>query len=318
MMHTRRHATRHPKPPLESGLILRDVPLAPHTTFRIGGPARYLAQPKNRSQFAGALRWALSRSISFFVMGGGANVLVHDQGFDGLVILTTGLDRVEFKESKVLAHCGVSVDHLADRCARQGLSGMEFAGGLPGTLGGALFMNARAYGGEFSRIVEQVEALTAQGDAVHSRKLTRDDLGFSYKKSRFQAGNLYVYRALLQLSPDNPDRIQEQTKINRNKRREAGQYRFPNAGCVFKNNYRVGTSTGRLIDQLGLKGVRIGDAEVSSEHGNFIVNRGSASAADVFRLIRLVESTVHRERGVTLQREIVLLGNWREEGQSEG
>lgn len=313
MNHTRDHGehrwSRTPPPVF----IRRDVPLAPFTTFRIGGPARFLAAPGNRSQFSQALQWALRRGIPCFVMGGGANVLVHDRGFEGLVILTTGLDRVVFRQGRVLAQCGVSVDRLAECCAGRGLSGLEFAGGLPGTLGGALFMNARAYGGEFSRVVERVAALQVEGGQVRARDLARDELGFSYKQSLFQQGGLYLYRASLLLAPGSPDAIRELTEANRSRRREAGQYRFPNAGCVFKNDYRTGEPAGRIIDDLGLKGTRIGDAEVYPGHGNFIVNRGGARAVDVYRLIRLVEDAVRRERGISLQREIRLLGDWEEE-----
>jgi UDP-N-acetylmuramate dehydrogenase len=246
-------------------------------------------------------------------MGGGANVLVHDRGFEGLVVVTTGLNRVTFGDELVTAQCGVSVDRLAARCARRGLSGLEFAGGLPGTLGGALFMNARAYGGEFSRVVERVDALEVTGGQVRARELEREELGFDYKKSLFQESRLYVYRARLRLVPGDPDETGRRTEANRRERRDAGQFRFPNAGCVFKNDYRTGEPAGRIIDRLGLKGTRIGGAEVYTGHGNFIVNRGGARARDVYRLMRLVEETVRRERGIILEREIRLLGAWEEE-----
>ncbi|MFW6181183.1 MAG: UDP-N-acetylmuramate dehydrogenase [Spirochaetota bacterium] len=317
MSRTRRQerprADRIPTPPF----IRRGVPLAPYTTFGIGGPARFFAAPACRSQLLAALRWALRSGVPFFVMGGGANVLVHDRGYEGLVVLTTGLDRVVFRDGIVLAQCGVSVDRLADRCAGRGLSGLEFAGGLPGTLGGALFMNARAYGGEFSRVVEGVDALETAGGEVRARVLEREELGFSYKKSLFQEGEVYVYRARLRLVPGDPGEIGRCTDENRARRREAGQYRFPNAGCVFKNDYRSGEPAGMIIDRLGLKGTRIGGAEVYAGHGNFIVNRGGARAADVFHLMRLVEETVRRERGVLLEREIQLLGDWEEEYSDE-
>lgn len=290
--------------------IQHSVSLAPYTTFRIGGPATYFIQPVSIEEFGVALEWTLGKKIPFFVLGGGANILVHDRGFDGLVIHTGKLTGIAVEKQSIHAECGLAVDRLVDTAMNHGLSGLEFAAGLPGTVGGALFMNARAYEGEFSAIVSSVQALQIRGKRAHKTILKRDDLEFSYKQSVFQGKEYYVYSVHLLLASVDINRIQLKSAQIRQKRREAGQFVFPNAGCIFKNNYVVGIPTGRIIDELGLKGTRIGDAEVYRKHGNFIINRGSATAEDVHRLIQLLESRLEEHLGVRMEREINLIGPW--------
>lgn len=290
--------------------IQHSVSLAPYTTFRIGGPATYFIQPVSIEEFGVALEWTLGKKIPFFVLGGGANILVHDRGFDGLVIHTGKLTGIAVEKQSIHAECGLAVDRLVDTAMNHGLSGLEFAAGLPGTVGGALFMNARAYEGEFSAIVSSVQALQIRGKRAHKTILKRDDLEFSYKQSVFQGKEYYVYSVHLLLASVDINRIQLKSEQIRQKRREAGQFVFPNAGCIFKNNYVVGIPTGRIIDELGLKATRIGDAEVYRKHGNFIINRGSATAEDVHRLIQLLESRLEEHLGVRMEREINLIGPW--------
>ena len=290
--------------------IQHSVSLAPYTTFRIGGPATYFIQPVSIEEFGVALEWTLGKKIPFFVLGGGANILVHDRGFDGLVIHTGKLTGIAVEKQSIHAECGLAVDRLVDTAMDYGLSGLEFAAGLPGTVGGALFMNARAYEGEFSAIVSSVQALQIRGKRAHKTILKRDDLEFSYKQSVFQGKEYYVYSVHLLLASVDINRIQLKSEQIRQKRREAGQFVFPNAGCIFKNNYIVGIPTGRIIDELGLKATRIGDAEVYRKHGNFIINRGSATAEDVHRLIQLLESRLEEHLGVRMEREINLIGPW--------
>ncbi len=290
--------------------IQHSVSLAPYTTFRIGGPATYFIQPVSIEEFGVALEWALGKKIPFFVLGGGANILVHDRGFDGLVIHTGKLTGIAVEKQSIHAECGLAVDRLVDTAMNHGLSGLEFAAGLPGTVGGALFMNARAYEGEFSAIVSSVQALQIRGKRAHKTILKRDDLEFSYKQSVFQGKEYYVYSVHLLLASVDINRIQLKSEQIRQKRREAGQFVFPNAGCIFKNNYVVGIPTGLIIDELGLKATRIGDAEVYRKHGNFIINRGSATAEDVHRLIQLLESRLEEHLGVRMEREINLIGPW--------
>jgi UDP-N-acetylmuramate dehydrogenase len=295
------------------GALERGVPLAPYTSFRIGGPARFFMQPRSIEQFGDTIAWALKRSIPFFVLGGGANVLVHERGFDGLIIHTGKLQRIDISGTTLQAECGVHVDALVDAALDQGLAGLEFAAGLPGTVGGALFMNARAYEGEFSKVVASVRALKVRGRKIGEDRLLRDELAFSYKHSLIQRGGLYVYSARFELEAGERDGIAARIADIRSRRLEAGQFFFPNAGCIFKNRYDIGKSTGRIIDELGLKGTRIGDAEVYQKHANFIVNRGAATADDVYRLIRLIEAAVARRLGLRIEREIRLIGPWCED-----
>ncbi len=293
--------------------LQRSVPLAPFTTFRIGGPARYFIQPASIGQFGDAIEWACGHAVPYFVLGGGANVLVHDRGFNGLIIHTGKMKGMEIEGESIDAECGVAVDTLVDTALDNGLGGLEFAAGLPGTVGGALFMNARAYEGEFSSIVSTVRALRLKGKRVKEILLQREDLRFSYKGSLFQGKRYYVYSVHFLLSPGDSDTMRMKVREIRRKRQEAGQFVFPNAGCIFKNDYDVGKPTGKIIDELGLKGTRIGDAEVYQRHGNFIVNRGSATAHDVYRLILLLESRLEKHLGVRIEREINLIGPWDQE-----
>ena len=292
--------------------IQHSVPLAPYTTFRIGGPASHFIQPVSMEQFGHALEWALDRDIPSFVLGGGANILVHDSGFQGLVIHTGRLSGVSVEKQRVVAECGLSVDSLVDRATEHGLSGLEFAAGLPGSVGGALFMNARAYEGEFSTIVSSVQALQVQGTSVSHTMLKGDELQFSYKQSVFQKKKYYVYSVHLHLAPGRRRKIRSRCEQIRQKRMTAGHFLFPNAGCIFKNNYELGTPTGQIIDELGLKGTRIGDAEVYRKHGNFIINRGNATAQDVYRLMLLLETRLKDHVDAPIEREISLVGPWKQ------
>jgi UDP-N-acetylmuramate dehydrogenase len=292
--------------------VQTDIPLALHTTFRIGGPARFYTEPESLPEFGESIAWALSERVPFFILGGGSNVLVSDRGFDGLVINTKKLSRVTSDGEKVSAECGVLVDDLVDACTRLSLSGIEFAAGLPGTVGGALYMNARAYEGSFSGIVDKVSALEVDANEVRERVLEGTLLEFDYKRSVFQRGSVFVKEVFLKLSTGTRAAIGRTAEKNRRKRESMGQYLFPNAGCVFKNDYRVGVPSGRIIEELGLKGKRIGDAEVFERHANFIINSGGASAEDVYRLIRFIEEEVETKRGIRLEREILLVGPWPE------
>jgi UDP-N-acetylmuramate dehydrogenase len=294
-------------------VIQRDVPLAHLTTFRIGGPARYFIQPASIEQFGDAIEWAHGQAVPYFVLGGGANVLVHDRGFDGLIIHTGKMKGIEIEGESIDAECGVAVDTLVNTALDHGLGGLEFAAGLPGTVGGALFMNARAYEGEFSTVVSTVRALQLKGKRVREILLHRGELKFSYKRSLFQGEKFYVYSVHFLLSSGDSGALRMRAQEIRLKRQEAGQFVFPNAGCIFKNDYDIGKPTGKIIDELGLKGTRIGDAEVYERHGNFIVNRGSATAHDVYRLILLLESRLEKHLGIRIEREIKLIGPWEQE-----
>lgn len=292
--------------------VRTDVPLSEHTTFRIGGPARFYFEPRTRPELSNAVSWALSEKIRLFILGGGSNVLFHDRGFPGLVINTKRLTKIKRKGRLVSAQCGVRIDDLVDLCRDHALSGLEFVAGLPGTVGGALFMNARAYGSEMSDIVENVSAIEAHEGTASDVDIPGNALSFSYKSSIFQKRPIYVFSVRFRLSPGDPQEIGSKIEQIRAKRKEMGQNSFPNAGCIFKNDYTVGVPSGKLIDECGLKGRRVGDAEVYEGHANFIVNRGHAKASDIYELIKIVEKEVLKKKGVLLEREIKLVGEWDE------
>lgn len=286
--------------------------LAPYTTFRIGGPARYFAEPQSLTLYKSCLQWAVDRKVPFVIIGAGANILVSDSGYRGLVVHTGRLDRAVADGEIVTAECGVRVDSLVDLSLNHSISGLEFAAGLPGTVGGALFMNAQAFSGSFAGIVEKVTALVLEGGKLEQKVLAGEDLEFSYKRSIFQKRTLFIETASLKLFKGDPTEIRSKIEENRKKRRERGHYSHPNAGSIFKNDYSIGKPAGQIIDEAGLKGERIGEAEVFTEHANFIINRGKATADNVYRLIRFVQEGVLKRTGVTLEREIILIGDWKE------
>lgn len=290
--------------------IRRNVPLAPYTTFKIGGPAQFFTQPETLDDLKAAVEWAIEKKLPFFLIGGGSNLLVHDDGYRGLIIHTGKLDRTSVDGATIRAECGVLIDSLVDLSYKHGLSGLEFAAGLPGSVGGALFMNARAYEGEFSKVVGGVHALKVEDSSITEEHLSGEKLGFSYKKSIFQERKLYIYSVLFKLKKGKASLIGTKIDDIRRKRVEAGQYIFPNAGCIFKNNYEIGKPAGIIIDELGLKGKRIGGAEIYQRHANFIINRGGATASDVYKLMIYIENEVYRRTGIRLEREINLIGEW--------
>ncbi len=291
------------------------VPLSEHTTFRIGGPAQYYFEPRTRSEFSTAVSWALSEKIRLFILGGGSNVLFQDRGFPGMVINTKRLTKIETEGRFVNAQCGVRIDDLVDLCRDHAFSGLEFAAGLPGTVGGALFMNARAYGSEMADIVENVSAIKVREGTASDVDIPGNALSFSYKSSIFQKCPVYVFSVRFGLTFGDPREIGSKIEQVRAKRKQMGQNSFPNAGCIFKNDYIVGVPSGQLIDECGLKGRRVGDAEVYERHANFIINRGNAKASDVYELIKIVEKEVLKKKGVALEREIKLVGEWDDLGE---
>jgi UDP-N-acetylmuramate dehydrogenase len=292
---------------LQTGVLLSG-----HTTFKIGGPARFYFEPRTRSDFSAAVSWALSEKIRLFILGGGSNVLFHDNGFPGMVINTKRLTEIETEGRFVSAQCGVRIDDFVCLCRDHALSGLEFAAGLPGTVGGALFMNARAYGNEIADIVETVSTIEVREGTVSDVDIPGNALLFSYKSSIFQKRPIFVFSVRFGLTPGDRREIGSRIDQVRAKRNQMGQNSFPNAGCIFKNDYTVGVPSGQLIDECGLKGMRVGDAEVYRKHANFIINRGNAKASDVYALIRIVEKEVLKKKGVALEREIKLVGEWDE------
>lgn len=283
-------------------------PLAPYTTFRIGGPADILLLPGNSGEFVRGLVWARANRLPVTVLGGGSNVLVADSGISGAVILTVAMREIQFAGPVVTAQAGAEMSDLSAACVSRGLAGLENFYGMPGTIGGAVCMNARCWG---RSIADCLVDVTAAGQEGEIRCLTPAEMGLANKRSCFQDGGSWVLTVRLKLSgAADPEALRLEMEDFRRRREENGHYLFPNAGCIFKNNYELGIPSGKLIEQCGLKGSRVGAAEVFDRHANFIVNRGGATAADVFALIRRVETAVYEKTGNRLEREIRLLGRW--------
>ena len=283
----------------------KQVILAPFTTFKIGGPAAWFYTPSDGQELAKALRFAKEQSIPFFCLGGGSNVLIHDSGFDGLVIHLTAMNSIRREGEELICGAGAPVTSVTRTAAENGLSGMEFAGGLPGSIGGAAYMNARAYGSSMEDILHSVKAVSRDGKII---TIKAEEMDYGYKKSRLMESGETAFEIRLHLESGDRDTIAAETARNREKRVSMGQFSFPNAGCIFKNDYSTGIPSGKLIDQCGLLGTRLGGAAVFEKHGNFIINRDNASAEEIRDLIEKIRKTVLTEKGIRLEEEIRYLG----------
>jgi len=296
---------------LLGGALRLDEPMSRYTSFRIGGPADAMLIPRDVVELKAGLHNARRLNIPITFIGNGSNLLVRDGGIRGLVIKLSGtLDWVHINGNVVRAGCGVLLSTLAHRAVDAGLKGLEFAAGIPGTLGGAVNMNAGAYDGEMKDVVTCARVLDYAGEEM---ELSYDDLGFGYRKSALQQKGLLAVEVTLELEVgDKEESLAKITELNR-RRREKQPIALPSAGSVFKRP--PGHYAGPLIEQAGLKGCRIGDAEVSTLHAGFIVNVGNATANDVLALIKHVQSTVQEKFDVTLEPEIRIIGE--DKGEDE-
>lgn len=294
------------------GLELRaQEPMARHTSFRVGGPARLMALPKSEEQAAGALKAAAELNVSPFFVGNGTNLLVADEGYEGFLVKTfDGLSQMEPDGTDGLrAGSGVLLARLAHCALERGLTGLEFAHGIPGSLGGGVVMNAGAYGGELCQVVESVTCLSQTGE---KEEVAAAGCAFSYRQSTFSGGERLILGASLRLTPGNPAEIRAQMDDLARRRKEKQPLEYPSAGSTFKRP--EGYFAAALIEQCGLKGHTIGGAQVSEKHAGFVINRGGASSADILRLMELVRETVLRETGVLLEPEVKTLGPGKERG----
>ena len=284
---------------------LEQEPLRTHTTFRIGGPAAYYFIPEREEEIIEALDFAKEKGLSYYVIGKGSNMLFSDDGFDGVIIeIGKGLEKIEISDDGVVtAQAGVSLAYMASRLASKGLMGFAFAGGIPGTLGGGVAMNAGAYGGEIKDCIVSAKVLTKEGERV---VLKKEDLQLSYRNSVILQKGYLVLEATFSFEKGNPAEIQEEIKELNKRRREKQPLEYPSAGSTFKRP--EGYFAGKLIEDAGLRGYRVGDAQVSEKHCGFVVNRGEATAKDVAQLISDVQNRVMDEFGVKLEPEVRMIG----------
>jgi len=282
-----------------------DEPLGRHTSFRIGGPADLLVTPGTVAELAAVLRVASAHGVRPTLLGGGSNVLVGDGGIRGVVVkLGRGFGQIAWKDATVRAGAAVQLGRLARAAVVRGFAGLEFAEGIPGTVGGALFMNAGAYGGDVSAVVEAVEGLDANGEPL---TLARDALAFGYRRTGVPAG-FVVTAVRFALAADDAGRVRARMDDVRARRVAAQPHGRACAGSIFKNP--AGDHAGRLIEAAGLKGARAGQARISERHANFIVNEGGARAAHVKALMDLAQRVVWERSGVWLEPEVRLVGSW--------
>lgn len=281
------------------GELKPEEPLAPYTTWRIGGPAELLATPASLEDLVAAVRFAERAGIPWRVLGNGSNLLVRDEGVRGVVLrLRKVLDEVRVEGNRVVAGAGASFPAVANLAVRAGLAGIEFGAGIPGTIGGAIVMNAGWHEHEIGRSVASVEVLLPSGEL---RTFGGKDCAFGYRKSAFRGQKLVVLSATLELEPAGAELPRRRLESFAEIRQRTQPTELPSCGSVFLKP--DGDFAGRLIEQAGLKGFRIGDVEVSPKHANFFVNVGRASSRDVLALVEHVEREVERRFGIRLQRE---------------
>ncbi|MBQ6262883.1 MAG: UDP-N-acetylmuramate dehydrogenase [Clostridia bacterium] len=281
--------------------VLTDEPMSNHSTFRIGGPADYFITPRSEED----LLFVLSKLKEFgertLIIGKGSNVLFADEGYRGAVVCTSSLDRVIVNGSVITAECGASLTSVARQAARHSLSGLEFAFGIPGSVGGAVFMNAGAYGGEISSVT--VKTKTIDPETFEIRIYEREEHEFGYRESVFRRTGDIILSTELCLTPGDAGEINGKMTDFLERRQQKQPLEFPSAGSVFKRC--AGRFTGQMIEESGLKGLTVGGAQVSEKHAGFIINVGDATARDVLELIDIIKETVKTRFGCSLECELI-------------
>ena len=281
-----------------------EEPMSRHTTFRIGGPVRLMALPRSEEEAVKAVRTAIQHDIHPFYMGNGSDLLVADRGYEGFIIKAVdGLGGLECHGNMITAGSGVLLSRLSSFAMDKGLSGLEFAHGIPGSVGGAITMNAGAYGGEMKAVVQSGRCRSAQGE---EEPVSGDDLDCSYRHSAFQDESRLILSAQMELKPGDSGDIKALMDDFGNRRRHKQPLDLPSAGSVFKRP--AGYFAASLIDECKLKGLTVGGAQVSKKHAGFIVNLGNATCSDVLSLAEQVQETVLKETGVALELEVRTLG----------
>jgi UDP-N-acetylmuramate dehydrogenase len=280
-------------------IVAEDGPLRPHTWYKIGGPAKYFVRPRNTDELQEASRRCLENSVPMYVLGLGANLLVSDEGVNGAVFRLEAdyWRRVKFEQTRVEIGAGVDMQKLVLRTVRQGLAGIECLAGIPGTVGGGVRMNAGGKFGDFGAVIQRVQVMSDDGTLFER---TKDDLVFEYRKTNIAAR--FILGATIELEEDDPERIMRKTKEIWMYKRNTQPLNTKNCGCIFKNPR--GLSAGALIDQAGLKGFRVGGAEVSEKHANFIIAHPGCSANDVMKLVKIIREKVWDKHQIHLESEV--------------
>jgi len=286
------------------GTILLDEPMKDHTSFKIGGPVDIMVLPKNIDEISNTVKFCKENNINFYIIGNGSNLLVSDKGIRGLVIkISENFSDIKVEGNRIIAQAGILLSKLSKVALRNSLKGLEFASGIPGSLGGAITMNAGAYGGEMKDVVKKVKCMDRDGNVY---EYTNEEMDFGYRKSLVQKKNLIVLEVEMELCKGDYNEIKEEMDILTEKRNAKQPLSMPSAGSTFKRP--KGHYAGKLIQDAGLKGLKYGNAQVSDLHSGFIVNIGNATCEEVLTLIKIVQKTVKDKFGVELEPEVKIIG----------
>lgn len=277
-----------------------------HTTFRIGGPARLFVAPDSVDKLKNVIAFCKEKDIKVFIIGNGSNLLVSDKGLEGVVIqIYRNFSGITINGNEIIAQSGELLSSVAAKAMENSLTGFEFASGIPGTLGGAVVMNAGAYGGEMSRIVKSVTILNQNNEI---QVLNSDELNFGYRKSAISAGNDIVLSVAISLQKGDKEQIRAKMEELRDKRVSKQPLNYPSAGSTFKRP--EGYYAGKLIMDAGFKGYRVGGAQVSEKHCGFVINTGDAKASDVIELTNEIKKKVLEEKNISLELEVKMIGEF--------
>ena len=286
-------------------IIINEL-MSRHTTFRTGGPASLFIRPRTTEEIKGVLKLLKRSEVDFFILGNGSNLLVSDKGYDGVIISLANFDDIKIEdETKVIAQAGAMNSAIASLARDNSLTGFEFAAGIPGTIGGAMIMNAGAYGGEMKDITAKVTVLSSDGEVI---KLDGQAMKFGYRTSAIKGKKFVVLSVLLELQKGNKDEIAGKMQELALKRKDKQPLEFPSAGSTFKRP--EGYFAGKLIEDSGLRGFSVGGAAVSEKHCGFVINKVNATSSDIYNLIKHVQDKVYEDFSVKLEPEVIMLGEF--------
>jgi UDP-N-acetylmuramate dehydrogenase len=286
-------------------IVKENVPLKKYTTFEVGGPADLFLVPKNGKALKRLTKIIKKNNSNYFVLGKGSNIIVGDKGYRGIIIYTGQLNDIQVLDNKIVAQSGATLKELSDIALENSLTGIEFACGIPGSLGGAVFMNAGAYGGEMNNIIKTATAVNNKGKEVTFKN---EELNLSYRNSIFQDNDYIILKAVIQLKKGDQQEIKKQVDTLNKKREQKQPLEYPSAGSSFKRP--EGYYTGPLIEKANMKGYQIGGAQVSKKHAGFIINKDNATAEDIVNLIKKIQKEVYKISGVELEPEPKFLGEF--------
>lgn len=291
-------------------MVRFDEPMAGHTTFKVGGKADAFFEPASTEELKTLIEFLKTNGQQFFVFGGGSNLVVSDDGIKGAVICTRKMNNISLMQNTdgLYLNCaaGTLMDEIAEFCEKNSISGLETFSGLPGTIGGAVFMNARCYEHSISDVLKSAVYFDEDTRTIQSYEFNEAD--WAYKKSPFQNRKAIILEAQLKCAAGEKEQIKALNAHYVEDRKGKGHFKFPSAGSVFKNNHDFGSPSGKIIDQTGLRGFSIGGAQIAPWHGNFIINTGNATAADIHNLVIHVTNEVKKQTGFVLEPEIIFVG----------